>query len=99
MAKRKNEVIRPVLPPLIEEIRRGVPYRYHPLGKYVVVEPAVAGGLPIIKHTRITAGALLGWLKGGHSLKEVAAQYSLPLAAVREAAELAAEYDYERSYA
>lgn len=99
MTERKNEALRPVLPPLVEETRRGIRYRYYPLGKYVVIEPAVAGGLPVIKHTRITAGALLGWLKSGHSLKEVAAEYGLPLAAVREVAKLSTDYDYERSYA
>ena len=99
MAKRKIEIIRPVLPPLIEETIKGVRYCYHPLGRYVVVEPSVAGGLPIINYTRITAGALLGWLKSGHSPKEVATEYGLPLAVVREVVALATVYGYERSYA
>jgi uncharacterized protein (DUF433 family) len=84
---------------LHEETIQGVAYCYYPLGEYIVSEPAVAAGLPIIKHTRITAGALPGWLKAGYSSREVAAEYSLPVAAVEEVARLAEVYDYERSYA
>ena len=90
---------RAVLPPLVRELVNGVEMEYYPLGKYVVIQPGVQSGLPTIKHTRITAGAVVGRLRRGKSAQQIAEDFGIPLAAVKEAARLATDYDYEWSYA
>lgn len=87
------------LPPLVREEINGEVLEYHPLGDYVVIQPGVQGGMPTIKNTRITAGVLVGWVEQGQSPQQVAREYRLPLAAVKEALALAAWYDYDRRYA
>ncbi|NOT58896.1 MAG: DUF433 domain-containing protein [Acidobacteria bacterium] len=84
---------------MVNEEVNGVAMAYYPLGKYVVIQPNVQSGLPTIKHTRVTAGAVAGRLRRGKAAQQVARDFGIPLAAVKEAARLAAEYDYERSYA
>ncbi|MGH9841905.1 MAG: DUF433 domain-containing protein [Blastocatellia bacterium] len=87
------------LPKLVKEEIHGEVIEYYPLGDYVVIQPGVQSGLPTIKNTRITAGAILGWLRQGDRPEEIAQGYGIPLAAVQEAIQLAEVYDYERSYA
>jgi uncharacterized protein (DUF433 family) len=86
------------LPKLVKEEIHGEVIEYYPLGEYVVIQPGVQSGLPTIKNTRITAGAILGWLEQGDRPEEIAQEYGIPLAAVQEAIQLAEVYDYERSY-
>src|SRR5438874_9759785 len=74
-------------------------YEYYPLGKHIVAAPGVCGGRPTIKYTRIDARHVIGSLKAGDSPKEIARDYRIPLAAIKEAVALAKEYDYEKSYA
>jgi uncharacterized protein (DUF433 family) len=42
---------------------------------------------------------IIGFLERGDSPKQIARNYRIPIAAVREAVELALLYDYEESYA
>src|SRR5207244_233291 len=84
---------------LVTEIVDGDIYEYYPLGKHVVAAPGVCGGRPTIKYTRIDARHVIGSLKAGDSPKEIARDYRIPLAAIKEAVALASEYDYEKSYA
>ena len=67
--ERKRAAIK--LPELIKEEIHGVEIQYYPIGKYVVIQPGVQGGLPTIKNTRITAGVLVGWVEKGCSPEEV----------------------------
>jgi uncharacterized protein (DUF433 family) len=84
---------------LVTEMVDGDVYEYYPLGKHVVAAPGVCGGRPTIKYTRIDARHVIGSLKAGESPKDIARDYRIPLAAIKEAVALAREYDYEQSYA
>ena len=84
------------LPKLVREEIQGEVIEYYPLGEYVVIQPGVQSGLPTIKNTRITAGAILGWLRQGDRPEEIAQGYGIPLAAVQEAIRLAEVYEYEQ---
>jgi uncharacterized protein (DUF433 family) len=84
---------------LVREIRGGEPYEYYPLGKYIVAAPGVCGGRPTIKYHRLDALHIIGFLERGDSPKQIARNYRIPVAAVREAIELASAYDYGRRYA
>jgi uncharacterized protein (DUF433 family) len=83
---------------LVRETLHGEPYEYYPLGKYIVAAPGVCGGRPTIKYHRLDALHIIGFLKRGDTPKQIARNYRIPLAAVLEAVELAAIYDYERCY-
>jgi uncharacterized protein (DUF433 family) len=95
--KQKRATIK--LPKLVKEEIHGVVIEYYPIGKYVVIQPGVQGGLPTIKNTRITAGVLVGWVGKGYTPEEVARDYRIAPEAVKEAVELAKIYDYDRRYA
>ncbi|MEK6322136.1 MAG: DUF433 domain-containing protein [Acidobacteriota bacterium] len=84
---------------LVREILDGDAYDYCPLGKYIVAAPGVCGGRPTIKYHRLDALHIIGFLKRGDSPKQIARNYRIPVAAVREAVKLASLYDYEESYA
>jgi len=84
---------------LVRETLHGEPYEYYPLGKYIVAAPGVCGGRPTIKYHRLDAMHIIGFLEHGDSSKLIARNYRIPVAAVREAGELALLYDYEESYA
>ena len=84
---------------LVRETLHGEPYEYYPLGKYIVAAPGVCGGRPTIKYHRLDAMHIIGFLERGDSPKLIARNYRIPVAAVREAGELALLYDYEESYA
>ncbi len=84
---------------LVREILHGEPYEYYPLGKYIVADPGVCGGRPTIKYHRLDARHIIGFLERGDSPELIARNYRIPVAAVREAIDLASLYDYEESYA
>jgi uncharacterized protein (DUF433 family) len=89
---------------LVREILHGEPYEYYPLGKYIVAAPGVCGGRPTIgrptiKYHRLDARHIIGFLERGDSPALIARNYRIPVAAVREAIDLASLYDYEESYA
>jgi len=83
---------------LQREIYNGEPYEYYPLGKYIVAAPGVCGGRPTIKYHRLDAMHIIGFLERGDTRKQIALNYRIPVAAVREAVKLASLYDYEESY-
>jgi len=84
---------------LVREILHGEPYDYYPLGKYIVAAPGVCGGRPTIKYHRLDARHVIGFLERGDTPQQIARNYRIPMAAVREAVELASLCDYEESYA
>jgi uncharacterized protein (DUF433 family) len=84
---------------LVREILHCEAYEYYPLGKYIVAAPGVCGGRPTIKYHRLDALHIIGFLKRGDNPEQIARNYRIPVAAVREAVELASIYDYEESYA
>ena len=87
----------------VREVMDGELVEYKRLGEYIVALRDLCGGQPVIKTpariTRINAGVLLGWLEQGYTPEQVAADFDIPVAAVLEAKRLAAQFDYERSYA
>jgi uncharacterized protein (DUF433 family) len=84
---------------MVREIYGGEVYEYLPLGEYVVAAPGVCGGRPTIKYHRLDARHIIGYLKQGLTQEEIAADFKIPVAAVREVIRLADIYDYEASYA
>ena len=76
---------------LVSEILDGEPYEYYPLGDYVVRAVGVCGGRPTFKYTRIGVEHALGRLSMGWTVEQVAESYTLPVEAVREALDLAAQ--------
>ncbi|MCI0524210.1 MAG: DUF433 domain-containing protein [Acidobacteria bacterium] len=83
---------------LIREVVGGEVYEYLPLGEYVVAARGVCGGRPTIKHHRLDARWVLGYLESGKSEEWIAREFEIPVEAIREAVELANVYDYEKSY-
>lgn len=77
---------------LTREMVGGQPYTYFALGRHVVSAPAVCGGRPTFKHTRIEVAGVLERLGAGHSLAELVSRYEgrVTAAAIREATRLAA---------
>jgi uncharacterized protein (DUF433 family) len=75
---------------LVREMVGGESYEYYPLGQYIVAAPGVCGGRPTFKYTRINVHHALGLLTAGHTVKQVAHSYALPVEAVQEALQLAA---------
>jgi uncharacterized protein (DUF433 family) len=75
---------------LMRELVGGESYEYYPLGQYIVAAPGVCGGRPTFKYTRIDVHHALGLLAAGHTVKQVAHSYDLPVEAVQEALKLAA---------
>lgn len=74
------------------EIVNGVEYEYVPLGQYIVMAPAMCGGRPTFKYTRLEVSMILTLLEMGDSVDEVVANYAksnLTHAAVYEAIGLA----------
>ena len=76
---------------LVCEVVGGEPYEYYPLGEYIVAAPGVCGGRPTFKYTRIDVRHAIGLLAGGRTIEQVAQSYRVPVAAIQEALELAAE--------
>ena len=69
----------------------GEPYEFLPLGNHVVSAPGVCEGEPTFKYTRIGVRHALELLAGGRTVKEVAQAYRIPVEAVQESLDLAAE--------
>ena len=82
---------------LVRETLHGEPYEYCPLGRHIVAAPGVCSGRPTIKYHRLDAMHIIGFLERGDS-PQIARNYRIPIAAVREAVKLASVYDYEESY-
>ena len=74
---------------LVCEMVGGEPYEYYPLGEYIVSAPSVCGGRPTFKYRRIGVQNAIELLSGGWTVERVAEEYDLPVAAVREALDLA----------
>ncbi len=51
------------MPVAVTEIVGGEPYRYSPLGEYVVKAEGVCGGRPTFKYTRIEVAGILARVK------------------------------------
>jgi uncharacterized protein (DUF433 family) len=83
MAQRKRKLVR--------EIVCGEPYEYYPLGEYVVCAPGVCGGRPTFKYRRIGVQNALELLSGGWTVEQVSQAYTLPVAAIQEALDLAVQ--------
>ncbi|MDQ3745235.1 MAG: DUF433 domain-containing protein [Acidobacteriota bacterium] len=98
MSRRKQNVATLKSRELVREVYAGDPYVYLPLGKYVVAARGVCGGRPTIKYHRLDARHVIGYLKQGVTPEEIAADFKIPMAAVREVIRLADVYDYEASY-
>ena len=66
----------------------------------ILVDPAVMGGKPLIKGTRVPVQVILGSLAGGMTAEEVCREYTLSEQDVRAALAYAAEVlAQERVYA
>jgi uncharacterized protein (DUF433 family) len=79
---------------LTREIYQSEPYQYYPLGKYIVVAPAVCGGRPTFKYTRLEVGVILGLLASGQTIQQVLNEYqqsNLTAPAIQEALYLAGQ--------
>jgi uncharacterized protein (DUF433 family) len=76
---------------LVCEMYGGEPYEYYPLGEHIVAAPGVCGGRPTFKYTRIDVRHAMSLLAGGWTVERVAEAYGVPIAAVREGLDLAAE--------
>ena len=74
---------------LVQEIVGGEPYEYYALGEHIVSAPGVCDGEPTFKYTRINVEHALDLLSGGWTVEQVAQAYQVPVAAVREAVQLA----------
>ena len=59
---------------LVTEIVGGEPYRYYPLGNYVVRAPDVCGGRPTFKYTRIEITGTLERLAASEAIDGIVAQ-------------------------
>jgi uncharacterized protein (DUF433 family) len=68
-------------------------YEYYPVTEHIVSAPRVCGGRLTVKGTRISPGVLLGYLDRGKSPEQLARDYGIPLAAVREVQELGGQND------
>lgn len=75
---------------LICEWYGGDRYEYYPLGDYVVIAPAVCGGRPTFKYTRIEANGALNLMAAGYSLGQIAQRFEVPQQAIEEALRIAA---------
>lgn len=67
-------------------------YRYVPLGEYIVMAPAMCGGRPTFKYTRLEVSMILTLLQMGDTVDQVVTNYAksnLTHAAVYEALSLA----------
>lgn len=60
---------------LMTEMVGGEPYRYYPLGTYVVRAVGVCGGRPTFKYTRIEITGTLERFAAGESLEDIVAGY------------------------
>ena len=75
---------------LVTELVGGEPYRYYPLGNYVVRAPDVCGGRPTFKYTRIEITGTLERLASGEAIDRIVEGYRsrVPKEAIIEAIEI-----------
>ena len=83
---------------LVKETVGGNAYEYYPLGQHIVAARGVCGGRPTIRYRRLDARHIIGRLRAGDSVRQVARNYRIPVAAVNEAIELTSVYDYDKAY-
>ena len=84
--------ISPTTNRLTKESYAGDVYEYYPLGTHVVAAPAVCGGRPTFKYTRIEVRMILAYLAEGKTIPEIVKDYGrkeLTTEAIREALLLA----------
>lgn len=77
---------------LVHEHYAGETYAFYPLGEHVVVAPAICGGRPTFKYTRLEVSLILARVASGDTIQQVVddyAQSSLTTEAVSEAIQLA----------
>ena len=84
---------------LICEWYSGDRYEYYPLGDYVVMAPAVCGGRPTFKYTRIEATGALNLIAAGYTLEQIAQRFEVPPQAIAEALRIAALHLKEWKFA
>ena len=53
--------------------------------RFIVFDPEVCGGKPVVKGTRVTVDVVLESLANGWSVEEVAEEFKIPREAVLEA--------------
>lgn len=75
---------------LLSEWYGGDRYEYYPLGDYVVMAPAVCGGRPTFKYTRIEVTGALNLIAAGYTLAQIAQRFEVPQQAIEEALRIAA---------
>lgn len=75
---------------LVTEFIDGEPYRYQPLGDYVVRAPDVCGGRPTFKYTRIEITGTLDRIAAGEPIDQIVSGYRgrVPREALAEAVQL-----------
>ncbi len=76
---------------LMREMVGGEPYEYYRMGRYIVSAPGICGGRPTFKYTRIDVRHALRFLAEGYTVEGLAKAWRIPIAAIREALELAAK--------
>lgn len=84
--------IQPIESQLVQDMAGGEPYEYFPLSNYVVRAPAVCGGRPTFKYTRIEVSFILNRIAQGKSIEYIVDAYADPhltRAAIQEAMLLA----------
>jgi uncharacterized protein (DUF433 family) len=59
--------------------------------EWISIDPAVQGGRPVVKGTRMPVETIVGSLAGGMTVEEVCEQYRLTAAQVRAALRYAAQ--------
>lgn len=60
---------------LVQEQVGGETYEYIPLGKHIVIAPAVCGGRPTFKYTRLEVGVILALHAAGDTIEHILADY------------------------
>ncbi len=77
---------------LVREQVGGETYEYIPLGKHIVIAPALCGGRPTFKYTRLEVSVILTLLATGDTIEQLLIDYAashLTREAVQEAIRLA----------
>jgi uncharacterized protein (DUF433 family) len=83
---------------LVKEMLGGHPYEYYALGEHIGAARGVCGGRPTIRYRRLDARHIIGRLRAGDSVRQVARNHRISVAAVNEAVKLASVYDYDKAY-
>ena len=98
-----QHAFKPILDPFLKRVERnpkGMAERLFPFTRkehlqspenaprYVVIDPAVAFGMPVLKDSRISTAFLLSRNRGGASIAKLAADYGRPEAEIEEALKL-----------